>query len=77
MQTADYPVSIVVPRPALGSRAAQEESEDTIVPLIQSLILRCELEHCGRILPRHRKRFCTDKERAEHFNLQRKLKGIS
>jgi hypothetical protein len=77
MQTADYQLSIVVSRPAVNSRAAREENEEMIVSLIQSLIRRCELEGCDRILPRHRKRFCTDKERTEYFNFQRKLKDIS
>lgn len=74
IQTAmNESVPVRIPGPPENSIAAHEETEESIQALVEALIVRCQLERCGKILPRHRRRFCSEAERIEYKNAKHKL----
>jgi hypothetical protein len=64
-------VMIHIPKPGEHSSAAHEETEETIAPLIESLIRRCRWQECNRVLPRNRSDFCSDAHMQIFWNRKR------
>jgi hypothetical protein len=62
---------VEIPQPPAGSTAAAEENEESITRLIASLIRRCELESCSKLLERKRPRFCSNEHRTLFHNRAR------